>query len=100
MIKIPDSSEITLIVMKCTFQCPQNSFLGDYPNEQGINPSHTYAHTSLHLSFLENSLHGILLRGFNKHWRPTKRVGYFAHRSRLLFSPKEKTSSAYDVLNK
>ena len=100
MIKIPDSSEITLIVMKCTFQCPQNSFLGDYPNKQGVNPSHTYAHTSLHLSFLENSLHGILLRGFNKHWRPTKRVGYFAQRSRLLFSPKEKTTSAYDVVNK
>ena len=24
-------------------------------------------------------------RGFNKHRRPTKRVGYFAHRGRLLF---------------
>ena len=43
------------------FQCPQNSFLGDCPNEQGVNPSHTYAHTSLYLSFLENSLRGILL---------------------------------------
>ena len=78
MTKIPNSSEISQIVMKCTFQCPQNSFLGDCPSEQEVNPSHTYAHTSLYLSFLENSLHGILLRGFNKHRWPTKRVGYFA----------------------
>ena len=97
MTKIPNSSEITQIVMKCTFQCPQNSFLGDCPNEQGVNPSHTYAHT---LSFLENSLHGILVGGFNKHRRPTKRVGYFAQRNRLLFSPKEEATSAYDVVNK
>ena len=27
-----------------------------------------------------------LFRGFNKHRRPTKHVGYFAQRSRLLFS--------------
>ena len=78
------------------FQCPQNSFLGDCPNEQGVNPSHTYAHTSLYLSFLENSLRGILLRGFNKHWRPTKHVSLFAQRSQLLFSPKEEATSAYD----
>ena len=30
------------------------------------------------------------LRGFNKYRRPTKRVGYFAQSSRLLFSPKKK----------
>ena len=29
-------------------------------------------------------------RGFNKHRRPTKRVGYIAQRSRLFFSPKKK----------
>ena len=29
-------------------------------------------------------------RGFNKHRRPTKHVGYFAHRSRLLFSRRKK----------
>ena len=27
-----------------------------------------------------------LFRGFNKHRRPTEHVGYFAQRSRLLFS--------------
>ena len=30
------------------------------------------------------------LRGFNKHWRLTKRVGYIAQRRRLFFSPKKK----------
>ena len=30
------------------------------------------------------------LWGFNKYRRPTKRVGYFAQSSRLLFSPKKK----------
>ena len=31
-----------------------------------------------------------IIRGFNKHRRPTKRVGYMAQRSRLLFPPKRK----------
>ena len=100
MTKIPNSSEMIQIVMKCTFQCPHNSFLGDYPNEQGVNPSHTYANTYLYLSFLENSLHGILLRGFSEHRRLTKCIGDFAQRSLLLFSPKEEATSAYDVVNK
>ena len=39
-------------------------------------------------------------RGLNKHRRPTKRVCYFAQRSRLLFSPKEEATSTYDVVNK
>ena len=30
------------------------------------------------------------LRGFNKHQWPTKHVGYFAHRGRLLFYTKKK----------
>ena len=30
------------------------------------------------------------LRGFNEHRRPTKHVGYFAHRGRLLFYRKKK----------
>ena len=30
------------------------------------------------------------LKGFNRHQRPTKRVGYIAQRSRLLFPPKKK----------
>ena len=28
----------------------------------------------------------VVCRGFNKHGRPTKHVGYFAHRGRLLFT--------------
>ena len=31
-----------------------------------------------------------IIRGFNKHRRPTKRVGYMAQRSRLLFPPKKR----------
>ena len=31
----------------------------------------------------------VLPRGFNKHRRPTKRVGYIAQRSQLLFSRKK-----------
>ena len=33
-----------------------------------------------------------LCRGFNKHWRPMKHVGFLAHRGRLLFTEKEATS--------
>ena len=39
-------------------------------------------------------------RGFNKHRRPTKRVGFIAQRSRLLFSPKEEATSWNNVMNK
>ena len=41
-----------------------------------------------------------MTQGFNKHRRPTKRVGYFAHRSRLLFFHKEKVTSLNNVVNK
>ena len=40
-----------------------------------------------------------LRRGFNKQQRPTKLVDYFAHRSRLLLSPKEEITSVYNVVN-
>ena len=36
-------------------------------------------------------------RGFNKHQRPTKHVGYFAHRGRLLFLQEEEEPSLNNV---
>ena len=39
-------------------------------------------------------------KDFNKHRRPTGFVGYFTQRSQLLFSPKRKATSAYNVKNK
>ena len=35
----------------------------------------------------------ITVRGLNKRRRPTKRVGYFAHSSRLLFFPEKEAIS-------
>ena len=40
--------------------------------------------------FVLNPWDPVELRGFNKYRWPTKRVGYFAQSSRLLFSPKKK----------
>ena len=40
------------------------------------------------ISFLKNSQY--VTRGFNKHGRLTKNVGYFAHRVWLLFYGKKK----------
>ena len=39
-----------------------------------------------------------IIRGFNKHRRPTKRVGYMAQRSRLLFPPKRKQLQSWTKL--
>ena len=39
-------------------------------------------------------------KGFNKHRRPTKHLGLFAHRGRLLFLQKEETTSLNNGLNK
>ena len=42
----------------------------------------------------------LVLRGFNKHRRPTKHVGYITQRSRLLFSPKEEATILNNVMDK
>ena len=41
-----------------------------------------------------------MTRGFNKHQRPRKRVGFFALSSRPLFSPKKKQIGFKNVMNK
>ena len=39
-------------------------------------------------------------RGFNKHQRLTKHVGYIAQRSQLLFYPKEEATNLNNVMDK
>ena len=60
-----------------------------------VNRVHFITIFNLHFSGI------ISFAGFSIiHQRPTKRIGYFAQRSRLLFPPKEAATSAYDAVNK
>ena len=59
------------------------------------NDNYSNSNIHKHPNFLSE-----MRRGFNKHRRPTKRVGYFAQSSRLPFSPKKNSISFKNVVNK
>ena len=62
-------------------------------NKFKLNVSINYSWPKIHIYFFSFLLWYLFIcsvvRGFNKYQRPTKRVGYFAQRSRLLFTRKK-----------
>ena len=90
-VKVGRGSSFFKCSPKCNTGCP-NNFI-DWRDQLTIMYAFELSHTSFcpaekrnlgrKLSFNEP-------KGFNKHRRPTKHVGYFAHRSRLLFAAKKK----------
>ena len=93
IIKILNDYYLMFITVSLHYHClffsaylfPSNLFSISIHNNLGF-----LCHNASDISLLLNPWDPTELRGFNKYRRPTKRVGYFARSSRLLFSPKKK----------